>query len=101
MKMKVVLSLLAASALAAGQDWKLPDVEPLVTEARMRGLGLGLGLALDFDQGGSPHDPDYQRGQSALDAGHFDEAAKAFNAVVLRFTGWPTRKITRAIPGKR
>jgi hypothetical protein len=83
MKMKVVLSLLAASALAAGQDWKLPDVEPLVTEARMRGLGLGLGLALDFDQGGSPHDPDDQRGQSALDAGHFDEAAKAFNEVVL------------------
>jgi len=58
------------------------DPGTMLQMARLQG-NLGS-LAFDFDQASTSHDSEYQHGQSALDAGRFDEAAKDFNAVVSR-----------------
>ena len=93
MRMKFVLTLvptlLASGAFALGQNpippgldqtlQKLDLQQPRLARQLAR-LDSGLGrLAFDFDQAGASHDADYQRGESALDASHFEEAAKAFN----------------------
>lgn len=71
MKLWFLTLFCIAAALARGQE-----IDQLLAQANSF---LPLGQA-----GSSSSDPDYQAGTAALDANHFDEAARHFSAVIAK-----------------